>query len=60
MGETTNLIHPFVETGSVKNVFKKYVYQPNVKMYTGEHFLIHKDGKIRKPRHWRKTHLRSQ
>ena len=44
--KTTNLIHPFVETGSVKNVFKKYVYQPNVKMYTGEHFHIHKNWQI--------------
>jgi len=43
---TTNLIHPFVETGSVKNVFKKYVYQPNVKMYTGEHFHIHKNWQV--------------
>ena len=40
---TSNLIYPFVETGSVKNVFKKYVYQPNVKMYTGEHFNIHRN-----------------
>ena len=43
---TSNLIYPFVETGSVKNVFKKYVYQPNVKMYTGEHFNIHRNWQI--------------
>ena len=43
---TTNLIYPFVETGSVKNVFKEFVYQPNVKMYTGEHFNIHKNWQI--------------
>jgi len=37
-----NKIYPFVETGSLKNVFKKYKYQPIIKNYTGEHFNIHK------------------
>ena len=35
-------VYPFVETGSLKNVFKKYKYQPIIKNYTGEHFNIHK------------------
>ena len=38
----TNKVHPFVETGSLKNVFKKYKYQPIIKNATGEHFNIHK------------------
>ena len=32
-----NKIYPFVETGSLKNVFKKYKYQPiNLKLWEGE------------------------
>jgi hypothetical protein len=38
----TDKVYPFVETGSLKNVFKKYKYQPIIKNYTGEHFNIHK------------------
>ena len=38
----TDKVYPFVETGSLKNVFKKYKYQPIVKNATGEHFNIHK------------------
>ena len=37
----TDKVYPFVETGSLKNVFKKYKYQPIVKNATGEHFNIH-------------------
>ena len=43
---TENLIYPIVETGSVKNVFKKYVYQPNVKSYSGEHFHTSREWHI--------------
>lgn len=43
---TENLIYPIVETGSVKNVFKKYVYQPNVKSYSGEHFHTRREWHI--------------
>ena len=37
-----NKVYPFVMTGSEKNVFKKYKYQPIIKNATGEHFNIHK------------------
>ena len=37
-----NKVYPFVETGSLNNVFKKYKYQPIVKNATGEHFNIHR------------------
>ena len=43
---TENLIYPLVETGSVKNVFKKYVYQPNVKSYFSDHFNIYRNWQI--------------
>ena len=43
---TENLIYPIVETGSVKNVFKKYVYQPSVKSYSGEHFHTSREWHI--------------
>ena len=35
-------VYPFVMTGSTKNVFKKYKYQPIIKNATGENFNIHK------------------
>jgi len=38
----TSKVYPFVMTGSTKNVFKKYKYQPIIKNATGEHFNIHK------------------
>ena len=38
----TEKVYPFVMTGSTKNVFKKYKYQPIIKNATGENFNIHK------------------
>ena len=38
----TDEVYPFVQTGSVKNVFKKYKYQPIIKNATNEYFNIHK------------------
>ena len=38
-----DMVYPFVETGSLKNVFKKYKYQPIVFNQSGDHFFIRKN-----------------
>jgi hypothetical protein len=39
----SEMIYPFVETGSLKNIFKEYKYQPHVKNATNEFFNIRKN-----------------
>lgn len=40
----SEMIYPFVETGSLKNIFKEYKYQPHVKNATNEFSIFVKTG----------------